>query len=225
MLDFFTLPDWILIRVDQSILEASLKPGDGLHDELRRRLLLAPLFYCGFYSVLERLALMNQYRTIDSAAARRLLLDDFKKSTDIALGYDRVITAGGPFFATSLTVVTQTVTSPFPDVLSDAQYWAVLVIGFSGNEEQAHHAITERTAPYTQPLITRLREAKAFDALPDAEKSPAARKAMAATLFDGFQRTVYAAVSERTHSYHQAVLADLGGIHLHALEKELNQSN
>ncbi len=152
MLDLNTIPDWLLAQVDHCIDAAAIETSDSL----RRRLIIAPLFYCGFYSAHERLALMVRYKTLGSKAARQSLLIDFKKSTDIALGYDRVITADSDFFSTPLTEVAKPVVNLFPEALTDAQYWALLVIGFSANTELTTHALTHRTAHSEHSMLAHL---------------------------------------------------------------------
>jgi hypothetical protein len=159
MLDLNTMPDWLLVQVDNCINGANIESSDSL----RRRLIIAPLFYRKFYSAYERIALMVRYKTLGSKAARQSLLTDFKKSTDIALGYDRVITADSDFFSTPLTDVSKPVVNLFPEALTDAQYWALLMIGFSGNAELTHRALTHRSAPHEPSLLTRLVQTKSDD--------------------------------------------------------------
>lgn len=116
--------------IDLNTLPVSLQEMLDKHfdnDESKRRALLAPWCDSGCHAIHEGLF---AWRTKRCGALR------VRAAVDVAFGrYANILQPDQPFFPTDQTIVTKEMRSAFPDVLTDAQYWAFVMQMCWGDEE------------------------------------------------------------------------------------------
>ncbi|CBL45580.1 Hypothetical protein HDN1F_19970 [gamma proteobacterium HdN1] len=104
------------------------------NDESKRRAVLAPWCDSGCYAIGEDLF---AWKTTRFGAMRvRTAVDNVFKR------YANILQSEKPFFPTDKTIVTTEMRSAFPDVLTDAQYWAFVMQMCCEDEEFFQSRIT-----------------------------------------------------------------------------------
>lgn len=127
------------------------------NDESKRRAVLAPWVATVCSTVIDQALWAWQpssrfWRRKWAAEVRKDREEFFAMRVGIAEDAPSMFDPPLPFFPTPLTHVTETITSPWPDVLSDAEYWAFVMQLHDGDKEWAFRRISRWIARLSEAV-------------------------------------------------------------------------